>query len=164
MRGANLDAGGLDGRPPCGLCRGDCLFLDGSSECDAVGLGRVCGGGAAFRCAASDGISALDGVGMAFSAFAVWECGLGDQPVQWILRGAGDRFGGDAFFEFHAMDDGRASGALAWAERGDFTDDGFAFCVQRFHVVAGGDRGGLHAACAVDRVLSDFALYVAAEA
>ena len=99
---------------------------------------------------------------MAFPAFAVWECGLGDKPVQRLLWGAGNGFVGDAFFEFHAMDAGRASGALAWAERSGFADGGFAFCVQRFHVVAGGDRGGLHAACSVDRVLSDFAVCMVA--
>ena len=99
---------------------------------------------------------------MAFSALAIWECGVGDQPVQRLLRGFGNGFVGDAFFEFHAMDDGWASGALAGTECGGFISSGLAFCVQRFHVVAGGDRGSLHAACAVDRVLSDFPVCVVA--
>ena len=157
-----MDGGGLVGRPCCGVCRGGCLFLDSGSECDAVGLGGVCGGCAAFRCAASDGISALDAVGMAFSALATWKCSLGDQPLQRFLRGFGDGFGGYAFFEFNAMDAGWAGGMLARLECGGFADGGFAFRVQRFHVVAGGNRGGLHAACATDRVLSDFTVCVVA--
>ena len=149
--------GRIDLRGPCGCG----VFLDCSAQCHSSRLGGIPRRRAASWSPPPHGLPALDLAGVAFSTSATRQRGLGDQSLQRRLRSRSHGPRGGAFFEFHPMDARRADHSLARAEFHRLGEYGAALRIQRLDVVAGRDRGGLHAACSADRDVSGLPLRLA---